>query len=82
MPGPGTFLAASFEAAMDANKDGSISHEEFSKAFQKWFAKWNTDKSGALTEEQLRDGLNEMFRPRFPRGPGGFGGPGGPRPPE
>ena len=35
---------------------------------QKVFAKWNTDKSGSITEEQLRIGLDQDFAPRgFPR---------------
>jgi outer membrane protein assembly factor BamB len=47
--------------------------------FAKWFAEWDTEKSGALDESKLRDGLNAALpRPQF-GGPGGGGrGPGGP----
>jgi len=52
------FLGESFMAALDANKDGSLSREEFKSGFQKWFDAWNSDQSGALTEQQLRAGLD------------------------
>lgn len=77
--GPGNFLGGAFMTALDADKDGALTKEEFSKGFGKWFESWNTDKSGALNEEQLRAGINQdlsPFRGGFPGGPG-FGPPGG-----
>jgi spore coat protein H len=81
--GPGTFMGPAFVAKLDADKSGDLSQEEFTKGFKKWFETWDSDDSGALNEEQLREALNKEFAP-----PGdGFrpGGPGGPppgRPPE
>jgi hypothetical protein len=83
--GPGRFIGPGLFAAADADKDGSLTREELSTMFAKWFSDWDTAKSGLLTEDQLRDGLNTVLpRPEF-RGPGGPGGgsrggrgPGGP----
>ena len=78
--GPGMFLGGGFLKALDQNKNGELTAEETSQGFKKWFAAWNTDKSGLLTEKQLTAGLNETLMPKpgeFPGGPGpGFqGGP-------
>jgi hypothetical protein len=79
--GPGSFLAGRFMEAFDKNKDGKVSHDEFTAGFAKWFSEWNTDSSGALTETQLRVGINRDLSP-FRGGPPdgtGFGPPrGGP----
>lgn len=80
--GPGMFLGGAFMSALDADKDGWVSHDEFVQGFAKWFASWNKDKSGALSDEQLRAGINQdlaPFRGGPPGGPG-FGPPGGPPP--
>lgn len=82
--GPGRFLGNAFLTALDGDKDGTITHDEFTRGFAKWFAAWNTDKSGVLTDEQLRAGINRdlsPFRGGPPGGPG-FGPPGGQPPPE
>lgn len=70
--GPGMFLGGAFMTALDVNKDGTISRVEFTDGFSVWFAKWNTDKSGLLTAEQLRSGINQDLAP-FRGGPPGFG---------
>jgi hypothetical protein len=59
--------------ALDADKDGELSREEFVGGFKKWFEAWDTEKTGVLTDEQLRAGINKdlPFRPAF-------GGPPGP----
>ena len=67
--GPGTFLGPAFMNAFDADKDKQLTRDEVVQGFGKWFDAWNTDKSGVLTPDQLRDGLNRAFMP-----------PGGPRP--
>ena len=58
-------------ALIDQNK----THDEFIQGFAKWFGTWNVDRSGALTEEQLRAGINQDLAP-FRGGPG-FGPPDG-----
>jgi hypothetical protein len=78
--GPGMFLGGVFVSALDADKDGTITREEFSQGFAKWFTGWNTDQSGVLVDEQLRAGIDKdlsPFRGGPPGGPG-FGPPGGP----
>jgi outer membrane protein assembly factor BamB len=79
--GPGRFIGPGLFAAMDADRDGSLTREELKATFAKWFADWDSAKSGFLTEEQLRDGLNAALpRPGFggPRGPGAGQREGGP----
>jgi len=66
--GPGAFVGRAFLSAMDTNQDEVITREEFSQGFAKWFDTWSTDKNGALTEEQLRAGLNRDLSP-FRGGP-------------
>jgi spore coat protein CotH len=76
--GPGMFLGRAVMDQFDANKDGKVTHNEFKAGLAKWFEDWNSDKSGLMTEEQLRSGINRdlaPFRGGPPGGPG-FGGPG------
>lgn len=82
--GPGMFLGGAFMTAMDTDKDETITRGEFTQAFGKWFESWNTDKGGALTDEQLRAGINQEFSPfrGGPPGGPGFGPPGGAPPRE
>src|SRR5205823_4454217 len=81
--GPGRFVGPGFFTAADTDKDGSLTRAELKGTFEKWFAEWDSEKSGSITEEKLRDGLNAALpRPNFGgggggRGPGGPGGPGG-----
>jgi hypothetical protein len=65
--GPGMFLGPVFMRAMDSDKDGSLTRDEFTKGFAQWFATWDQGKTGALTDEALREGINKEFTPR----PGG-----------
>jgi len=77
--GPGFFLAPVVMKAFDTDKDQEISSAEAAAGFAKWFDSWNTDKSGFLTQDQLRAGLNEDLSTTAP---GPFGRPPGPRPPQ
>jgi hypothetical protein len=73
-------VAMLFMNALDANKDGQLTRDEVTQGFDKWFIAWNTDGSGAMTEEQLRSGIDKDLSPS-PGGGGGFlrGLFGGPR---
>jgi spore coat protein H len=72
--GPGIFMAGGFLAMLDADKNGALSRDEFMQGFNRWFKSWDKENTGSLTEEQVRAGLNETFRPP----PGAGPGPGGP----
>ncbi|MCY2952486.1 MAG: CotH kinase family protein [Planctomycetota bacterium] len=75
--GPGMFLTPVFMAAHDTNKDGQLARDEFIESFVKWFDAWNSDKSGTLTDQQLRAGIDKALMPPMPTG---FGPPGAPAP--
>jgi hypothetical protein len=77
--GPGMFLARGLMNAFDTNKDGKLAKGEFLAGFDKWFGDWNADKSGVLTEAQLRDGINRDLSP-FRGGPPEGGPEDGPLP--
>jgi hypothetical protein len=80
--GPGMFIASEFlrlgdvdREALDQNKDRQVPFEEMANGFAKWFDAWNSDRSGFLTAERLRDGVNKDLVPADP--PAGFGPPPG-----
>jgi len=83
------FSGAPLFTAVDTNKDGNVTAEEFKGTFAKWFEQWDKDKNGAIDEAKLRAGLDGVLpRPNFGGGfgrggpgggpGGGFGGRGGP----
>ena len=72
--GPSMFIAPGFLAGGDQDGDGRLSRAEFAALGEKWFAAWDTNKTGRLSAGQLRDGLNATLSP-----PGGGGGPFGGR---
>jgi len=78
---PSRSTAPAFVAAADTDKDGSVTRIELKDTFAKWYDQWDTDKSGALTEEKFRTGLNAALpAPQFGGAGGGgrgFGGGGG-----
>jgi spore coat protein H len=79
--GPGMFLGPAFLERADANRDGRVSAEEFRRLGENWFDRWDTERRGAVTLEQLRAGLNATLGGPPPgAGPGGPGAPGGPGP--
>ncbi|MHA3773419.1 CotH kinase family protein [Verrucomicrobiota bacterium sgz303538] len=67
--GPGNFIGPVFMTKLDADKDSTLSQQEFVEGFAKWFSGWNTDGSGVLTDEQLRAGIDKDFT--FPGRPPG-----------
>jgi outer membrane protein assembly factor BamB len=78
--GPGQFVGPGLFTTLDSNKDASLTRTEMKETFAKWSSEWDAEKSGAITQDQLRDGLTAALpRPNFggPGGPGGGRGPGG-----
>jgi type 1 glutamine amidotransferase len=60
---PGLFTAA------DANKDGTLTREEWKASFDKWFSDSDTAGAGSVTEEQLLAGLTAALpQPAPPAG--------------
>jgi spore coat protein H len=68
---PGRIFEDTLMAALDANHDGALTHEEFTQGFARWFNHWNTDKSGLLTERQLRTGISQDLTPSHKGPPSG-----------
>ncbi len=76
---PGGMLVDGFLRALDGDKSGAISKDEFDGGFTRWFEAWDSKKQGFLDAEALRDGINKDLMPTFGRPPGAGtgGGPGG-----
>ncbi len=55
-------------AALDADKDGSVTRAEMKSAFDSWFNSADTAKSGSVTEDQLLTGLLWVFPTPAPGG--------------
>jgi spore coat protein H len=62
-PGSSMLLAPSFLKKSDTNFDGSLSQTEFVALGEKWFATWDTQKTGRLDMAQLTSGLNKTLKP-------------------
>jgi len=67
--GPGNFLGGALLKAADADHNQQISAAEFQSLSTRWLTEWDKNTDGALSEEELRNGLGVAFPP--PR----FGGP-------
>jgi hypothetical protein len=75
--GPGMFFAPVLMARFDTDRNGRLARAELVQGFERWFRAWDADKTNALTEAQVRVGLNKIFTPPGPGfGPPGFGPPG------
>src|SRR5262249_32352574 len=79
------FVSNGIFSAADAEKNGSVTRAEFASTFAKWFDQFDSEKTGALTEEKLYAGLSTALpRQNFggfgggASGQGNGGGPGGP----
>jgi hypothetical protein len=68
--GPGTFLAGPVMSALDTNEDKTLTHDEFKQGFVRWFDAWDSEKTGTLTDEALRAGIDREIPlgPPTPRG--------------
>lgn len=69
--GPVGILGQIVFAVADANKDGSLSHDELAAAFSKWFAGADTGKTGSVTQAQLATAVNATLAQLM--NPGGRG---------
>lgn len=67
-------IAPALFTALDANKDGAVSRDEFTGGFDKWFSEWDTTKSGSLSAQDIGDGLTKIAAAFAPAPPAGFGG--------
>ncbi len=74
--GPGNQLSRPLLEAMDTNKDGKVSEDEFGAGMKKFFSDWDTNKNGTLEQQEISSGLQKLL-PQ-PKGPMGFGPPKGP----
>ena len=57
-PAPGAALFA----AVDANKDGSVTRAEMRTSFSGWFGAWDGKRAGALTQAQIAAGFADVLR--------------------
>src|SRR5262249_27600163 len=58
---PGGFLAKPLLDALDADKDGKLSNEEFLAGVTKFFKQCDKDGKGRLDEKALSAGLNRLI---------------------
>ena len=57
----------------NADKNGEISQSSFTKLWDEWFVKWDTNRSGDIDENEVANGLNGIIGPP----PGFMDGPPG-----
>ena len=62
--GPGAQLAKPFLDAIDANKDGKASEDEFNAAMKRFFTEWDKNKDGHLTQQEITEGLQKLMQKR------------------
>ncbi|HZQ54713.1 MAG TPA: ThuA domain-containing protein [Bryobacteraceae bacterium] len=63
-------IAARLFDALDADHDGSLTRSEVESGFNSWFTSWNTAKNGALTQDEIADGLSTLLPAPPPARPG------------
>ncbi len=68
---PARMMAPAWLAALDGNKDGSVTREEFMGTFGRWGVEWDGKKEGYLTLDSIREGMNKALAMGGPGG-GGF----------
>jgi type 1 glutamine amidotransferase len=73
--GGGRGVAPALFLAADANKDGAVTREEFTGAFDGWFAQWDAAQAGSLTAAQISDGLGKVIAANAPPQAARGGGP-------
>ena len=70
-------LAGPLMQALDGNRDGKVTDEEFATGMKRLFSQWDADRNGTLDQKEIADGLQKLMP--APKGP--LGGPPGGRPP-
>ncbi|WP_434386150.1 CotH kinase family protein [Melittangium boletus] len=58
---PGRMLSGRIVADADGDKSGTLSKAELQALSERWFTLWDEEKQGALSPQNLRDGLNDLF---------------------
>ena len=58
---PAGAIGESLFAVIDANKDGKLTPDEFTAAFDHWFTSWSDPKTKRLTEDAVRHGLDAVL---------------------
>ena len=61
--GPGSIVAPAMMTALDADKNGQVTRDEFAGGFARWFEAWDSSKTGVLTDELLQAGLSRDLSP-------------------
>ena len=54
-------IAPALFAALDTDKDGSLTRAELKATLDSWFTTWDTAKAGALSGDQMLKGLTVVF---------------------
>jgi len=62
-------VAPALFTAVDADKDGSVTHAEMKAAFEKWYADSDASRSGSITQDQLSTALSSALPPPPPPPP-------------
>src|SRR4051794_3840517 len=47
--------------ALDANGDGTLTHNEIESGFNSWFKAWDTTNRGTLTADEISAGLSKVL---------------------
>jgi type 1 glutamine amidotransferase len=72
--GRGAALANFLFVTADTDNDGNMTRVELKSALDKWYTEWDTNKTNALTQEQLFMGVNAAMPPPPPPAGGRGGG--------
>jgi hypothetical protein len=62
-------IAPALFRAIDGDKDGAVTRDEFKGAFDKWFTEWDATGAGSLSGAQIGDGLTRVAAAFAPPAP-------------